>query len=102
MELSLNSLQPYVGYYEHPAYGIVQIHIENGGLAFSYGDDNIPLTYLSDDIFKGKIPVLLNYGVNPFVPFSFFKNSSGVIDELHIPFESFRSAKPIVFKRSMF
>lgn len=92
-------LQKYVGDYEHPAYGIVHVYMEDGDLLASYGQVITPLRHQRDNLFKGQFRELLIYSINPIVEFSFFDDSSHEISELRIPFESFRGAKPIVFKR---
>lgn len=37
--------------------------------------------------------------VDPLVKFTFFSNSLGEMDELHVPFEHFRAAPPIIFRK---
>jgi hypothetical protein len=59
----------------------------------------VSLLQKSEEIFEAKYPALLTYAVNPIVEFSFFSNSLGEVTELHIPFEHFRSAPPVVFKK---
>ena len=98
--LPSRSLLDYVGDYTHPAYGLVQIQIENNQLVAFYGNVRLCLSHKSDNVFSGEFRLLLNFSANPFVDFSFFESSVGEIHELHIPFEGFRSAKPIVFRRT--
>ena len=92
-------LQSYSGFYEHPAYGIVEITAEDHHLHLCYGKAAIQLQPKSEDVFKGQFRQLLVYGINPTVDFTFFKNPSGEIDKLAIPFEGFRAAKPVTFLR---
>lgn len=90
-------LQNYVGYYEHPAYGLVHIEIENDHLIATYGRVTIPLYSKNKDVFIGKFDELLAYGINPIVNFTFLNNDLDVVNGLEIPFEGFRAAKPIIF-----
>lgn len=94
------ALEPYIGDYEHPAYGRVKIKIDGQRLTLTLRETIIPLIHISGDVFKGQIPGLLNYAVNPTIILTFFKTPSGDMHELHIPFESFRGAKPVVFQRN--
>ncbi len=90
-------LEAYTGCYVHPAYGNVEIKIENNNLLASYGTITTPLYFKSDNLFTGKFCELLVYGINPVVDFKFFKDFSGSVYKMEIPFEKFRSAKPITF-----
>jgi CubicO group peptidase (beta-lactamase class C family) len=92
----------YVGSYIHPAYGLVQIQSENNRLIACCGNVKIPLNHKCESVFYGEFRLLLNFSTNPFVDFSFFEDSKGEFDQLHIPFEGFRSAKPIVFQKFNF
>ncbi len=92
-------LQKYEGQYVHPAYGMMEIKVEYNSLMATLGRMKVQLNQKSEGIFEAKYPVLLAYGVNPIVEFSFFSNSLGEVDELHVPFEHFRSAPPIIFKK---
>lgn len=92
-------LQDYVGYFDHPAYGPVKIKIKDNHLFAEYGRVQVDLYSKSDLIFSSLFPELLFYGIPPVIDFSFFKNSSGEIDRLQIPFEGFRAAKPITFSK---
>lgn len=98
-ELFFSSLQKYEGQYKHPAYGTMEILLEYDSLVATLGKMKVQLTQKSKGVFEAKYPVLLAYGVNPIVEFSFFSNSLGEMDELHVPFEHFRSAPPIIFKK---
>jgi CubicO group peptidase (beta-lactamase class C family) len=93
------SLEEYVGNYEHPSYGIVELSLNEGGLLLSYGNAATPIYYKSEDLFAGQLRYLLTYGVNPAVDLTFFRNSSGEIYKMEIPFDSFRSGKPVTFLR---
>lgn len=96
---STHPLEAYVGQYHHPAYGNIEITIENNNLSLSYGKLKTPLYFKSDGIFTVKFSGLLVYGINPIVDLTFFKDSVDHVCKIQIPFESFRSAKPITFFR---
>lgn len=98
-ELLISSLQKYEGQYVHPAYGTMEILLEYDSLVATLGKMKVQLTQKSEGIFEAKYPALLAYGVNPILEFSFFSNSLGELDELHVPFEHFRSAPPVIFKK---
>lgn len=91
-----HKLEDYVGYYEHPAYGIVQVKLENDRLFATYGEMVIPLSHKCYDIFNGKVLEEL-LGDKSMISFSFSNNTSGDICELFIPLD--QSVKPIGFKR---
>lgn len=93
------ALTEYAGTYDHPAYGTVTITQEGNHLKAVYGSMVTPLYYLSENTFSGQGDLIAVYGINPVVDFKFTKNESGLIESLHIPFEGFRGAKPISFKR---
>lgn len=93
------SLEPFVGIYENPAYGKVVVKIENNTLTNSFGKITMPIYFKSEMVFSSHSSVLLNYGVNPIVDIKFFKDSSDIVYKMEIPFEGFRSAKPITFMR---
>jgi CubicO group peptidase (beta-lactamase class C family) len=95
------SLESFVGVYAHPAYGNVEIKIENGYLLASYGKITTPLYFKSDSLFAGKFCELLVYGINPFIDFKFFRDTSDFVYKMEIPFEGFRSSKPITFNRTL-
>lgn len=92
-------LQKYEGNYIHPAYGTLQISCEFDSLIASLGKMRVPLKLKEEGIFEGKLSALRNYGVDPLVEFSFFSNPSGEVDEVRVPFEGFRSAPAIIFKK---
>ena len=90
-----HKLEDYVGYYEHPAYGIVQVKLENDQLFAIYGEMVASLSCKCYDIFNGKIDeALLDKST---IIFSFANNTSGDICELSIPLD--QTVKPIIFKR---
>lgn len=91
------SLQDYVGNYEHPAYGSIQLYCDNNKLLASYGKSTIVLNYSHNNIFKGQIREFLIYGIKHVIDFTFFDNAAERINEVHIPFEP--DAKSLVFKR---
>ena len=91
-----HKLDDYVGYYEHPAYGIVQVKLENDRLFATYGEMIASLSHRCYDIFNGKIDEAL-FGDKSTITFSFSNNTSGDICELFIPLD--QSVKPIIFKR---
>lgn len=93
------SLQKYEGLYTHPAYGTMQISIEYDSLVATLGKTRSLLKPKAKDVFEAKCPALLCYRVDPIVEFSFFSNPLGEIDELHVPFEHFRSAPPVIFRK---
>ncbi|MBA3815068.1 MAG: serine hydrolase [Parachlamydiaceae bacterium] len=93
------ALIKYCGSYEHPSYGVFDLRIENDRLIASYGETKTTLYFKSENVFSGQWNVLLAYGINPIIDISFFKNESGEVYKIEIPFEKFRSAKPIIFMR---
>lgn len=93
------SLKPFVGIYAHPAYGKVRLKIENNNLMVSFGKVTTPIYFKSENLFSGQFSTLLNYGINPNIDFKFFKDSSGIVYKMEIPFDDFRAAKPITFMR---
>lgn len=93
------SLQKYEGFYSHPVYGNMEIKLEYDSLIATLGKMKIQLHQKSDGVFEAKYPALLTYGVNPIVEFSFLTDSLGEVIELHVPFEHFRAAPPIIFKK---
>lgn len=93
------ALHKYEGLYTHPGYGTMQISTEYDSLVATLGNMRVELKEKSEGIFEAKFPSLLSYGIDPIVQFSFFSNSSGAVNELHVPFEHFRSAPPVIFKK---
>lgn len=94
-------LADYVGTYEHPAYGEVQVEAKGNGLVLTYSGVGVSLelSHKIFDIFTAAnsedIPVVDITGMF----FSFFNDHTGVIDALHIPLEP--TVKPIIFKRKV-
>lgn len=95
----LLSLQKYEGNYTHPAYGTMQIFLEYDSLIATLGRMRVSLTHKSEGVFEANYPALLIYGINPLVEFSFFSDSLGEVDQVQVPFEHFRSAPPVTFKK---
>lgn len=95
------ALEQYVGIYEHPSYGTVEIVARDGQAVLLYSDMAIPLIYKTEEQFAGQLRGLLIYGINPNCLFSFFKDSDGSVCRLEIPFEGFRGAKPVSFLRKL-
>jgi CubicO group peptidase (beta-lactamase class C family) len=93
------TLQKYVGDYKHPAYGTLHISIEDDSLLATLGRMRVQLNQKAEGVFEAKYSALLAYGIDPLVEFSFFCNSLGEVDELRVPFEHFRSAPPILFRK---
>ena len=91
------ALLDYVGHYEHPAYGIVQISLLNNQLKASYGDMVIDLHYSHDNTFQGQLRQLLVFGIKQMTDFRFSMSPDGLINEVHISFEP--DAKPLPFMR---
>ncbi len=89
----------YEGNYIHPAYGQMSISQEYDTLYATVGKARLELHSKSENIFEAKCSRLLAFGVDPTVQFSFIINSLGEVDEVHVPFEQFRSAPAIVFKK---
>lgn len=88
-------LEEYVGCYEHPAYGIIQVKLENNQLFATYGEMIASLNCKCYDIFNGKIDeALLDKST---IIFSFANNTSGDICELSVPLD--QTVKPIIFKK---
>lgn len=87
-----HQLEEYVGHYEHPAYGILQVKLEDNHLLAVYGDLTFPFSHKCDDLFNGKADPIV-FGNNTILSFSF----SNDLSEVAIPFDT--SVKPIVFKK---
>lgn len=94
-------LNNYVGSYHHPAYGTAHISL-GSNLIFQYGRTSMPLSYIEKDRFEGDLEVLRSYGVSPSVPIQFILDRSGNIIEMHVSFEKFRNAEPVIFKKNQF
>lgn len=100
LTMSLSSparpLTAYVGSYSHPAYGTAQVVCVGQNLLFTYGKEIIVLKPQGEDVFQGKLSQLEIFGVYPFIDFTFASDAQ----ELHVPFEAFRGAKPIIFRKN--
>lgn len=94
-----HSLQDYVGDYTHPAYGLIQVRVLDDRLTLFYTQEPIPLKPSGDNLFTAKVSELQKFGISPWVEVSFFTDSDGKISNVQIPFEAFRSGKPINFTR---
>ncbi len=92
-------LQKFEGLYTHPAYGTMQIALEHDSLIATLGRMRVSLKQKEEGVFEAKYPALLTYEVDPIVEFSFFSNSLGEVNELQVPFEHFRAAPAIIFKK---
>jgi CubicO group peptidase (beta-lactamase class C family) len=88
------NLTAYTGLYEHPAYGVLTIGVEKGGLVASCGNWTTPLLFKSDHLFLGEWKDLLVYGIPPHIEFQFSPGQS-----VEIAFEKFRNARPITFTK---
>ncbi|MBS0622813.1 MAG: serine hydrolase [Verrucomicrobia bacterium] len=91
-------LQDYVGRYEHPAYGTVEIYLNDHQLIASYGRSTIPLEHRENDTFHGQMRELLIFGVHHLTDFAFFSDASEQIHQVGIAFEP--AAKATVFNKS--
>lgn len=92
-------LETYVGDYTHPAYGLIQVRILDGRLTLFYTQSPISLTPSGDNLFKAKLSELQKFGISPWIEILFSTNSKDEISEMHVPFEAFRSGRPIIFTR---
>jgi len=90
---SKTDLSSYVGTYEAPGYGLLQISLQEGQLYFAYGKIKMPLYFKEGDTFSGKTRFLELYGINPVMDVTFHHN------KVEVPFEGFRGFKPITFIR---
>jgi CubicO group peptidase (beta-lactamase class C family) len=83
----------YVGEFEHPGYGTIQVQKKGDDLILSYHTLSIPLTHRCYDHFTGEWEASFN------VPFncSFVRDHFGEISELNMPLES--AVGLISFKR---
>jgi CubicO group peptidase (beta-lactamase class C family) len=87
--------QDYVGIYEHPGYGVVEVVLEEGHLMTVFNRISAKLFPQCYDHFKARSEEGIFDG--EIATFSFVSNPSGEIGELHIPLES--SVSPIVFRK---
>lgn len=96
---TVSSIDEYTGLYEHPAYGIYEIKLINDSLVALHGNTTMPLHFKDQDIFTGKLDVLLSFGIYPVLDITFIRNSQGEISAVEVPFEKFRSLNPVTFTR---
>jgi CubicO group peptidase (beta-lactamase class C family) len=89
-----HDLAEYAGEYEHPAYGVVKIGMENGGLNLSFHGLGGTLNHFHYDVFE-----VAESDVNPFSKqkVQFHTGLQGDLDSLSIPLES--TVKEVVFTR---
>lgn len=90
---SLSDFYAYVGNYAHPAYGMLKLSEKEGSLVAEYNRIDYNLQHSNHDVFSGA----LNAYENHHLSFQFFRDVSGEICEVRIPFEP--AVKPIVFKK---
>lgn len=90
--LTVAQLQEYMGEYQHPFYGTVQVSLVNGKLQANYYATTIGLTHQNHDVFTGK----LSLWPSP-IPFQFERSLSGSIEQVKIGFEP--SGLPLTFTR---
>jgi hypothetical protein len=83
--LSKAILKQYVGSYQHPAYGVVEVTREQGHLRLSYEALDIPLYAKSEDTFVGKFDAVLLYGMDPIATISFVRHPETGDYQLHLP-----------------
>ena len=91
-----HELNDYVGIYEHPGYGKVEIELVDGKLQAVYNDLVFILDHWHYDVFRvieEKQDMVISFEGTKF---SFCNNANGDIGELVVPFEP--SADDIVFK----
>jgi hypothetical protein len=85
-------LADYAGTYQHPAYGKMEIALEDDKLAAKFHDQPINLSHFHYDIFEGEYVRLDTHFL-----FNFEIDEKGNVERVSIPLE--QSVKPIVFKR---
>jgi CubicO group peptidase (beta-lactamase class C family) len=90
------SLQPYLGSYEHPGYGNLEIQEKEGRLFGKLNKITFPLTYQSVDLFCGA-PTEAIFDDETMLTFSFSRGFEGEVSGLSVPFEPF--VEPICFKK---
>ena len=89
-----HDLADYAGDYEHPAYGVVSVKLENGGLRFKFHKLGGPMTHFHYDVFE--FPRDENDRESK-MKVEFHSNLQGDIDFLSLPLES--TVKDVVFTR---
>lgn len=99
VENASHPLQDYAGRYFHPAYGTVEFSIDDKQLVAVYGNLKFALSHKTKDAYQAEFRELLVYGINPYADVIFFSDAAGDVNEVHIPFEAFRGAKAIIFKK---
>lgn len=90
-------IEEYVGLYEHPGYGKVEIELADGKLQAIYNDLVFVLDHWHYDVFRvsqEKQDMIVSFEG---AKFTFCNNSNGEIGELIVPFEP--TADDILFKR---
>lgn len=92
-------LKDYMGRYQHPSYGNIEVEVEGDHLVIWYNREVFPIYCNSEDVFAGRLEVLLNYGINPVIEIAFIRNEAGVISGMEVPFEKFRNAQPVDFTK---
>ncbi len=85
--------------YTHPAYGLIHIELLDDRLTLFYNQKPTSLTPTGDNLFKAKLSELQKFGISPWIEVSFFLNSDGKISTIQVPFEAFRSGKPVNFTK---
>jgi CubicO group peptidase (beta-lactamase class C family) len=90
-----HALADYAGAFEHPAYGVVRIAQENGGLVFMLDEFSVPLEHFHYDVFR-------RAKSDPRSPINdarltFATGGNGKVETVSIPLEP--AAPEIVFKR---
>jgi len=93
--LPLHPLDQYVGEYEHPGYGCLQISSEMGHLVALFNDLAYDFEPRGYDHFAGKIRK--GFDVSFSLSSYFLSNTAGDISEIHVLLEP--SLPPIVFKK---
>jgi CubicO group peptidase (beta-lactamase class C family) len=89
-----HDLAEYAGEYEHPAYGVAKVGIENGKLSFTFNGLGGPLNHFHYDVFE-----VAENDTNQLSKekVQFHTNLQGDVDSLSLPLES--TVKEIVFAR---
>lgn len=85
----------YIGQYEDPSYGLVEITEEAGSLYFIYGNVKSKLFIKSPNVLTCDIPALRIYGIPISLDMTFHEKGS----KLEIPFEGFRNCPPTMLQK---
>lgn len=90
-------LEDYVGKYEHPGYGIIEVKAASGQLAITHHAFTLQASHYHYDMFDAPPAA----GIDPVKPvlIAFAMNESGVIDQLRIRLEPDPHVHPILFTR---